>query len=299
MLNLSPSQISALLDKCAYKWYLTRRLKYVELYLIDTSFPGRVVHKLREFALKLRHHEKKFIDPDGEKLIEMVTIWFNSEIKGGYRIKKQMRADFEKKIIKESPSEFNQEDLDKKVCGAVELKILTETISYCKLYLKEIFPKEKPAINEDGSLKVEQWWTLDLPKIGVKLRGILDGNEEGDIISDLKVLAPQSLPAKDPVKEHAWMSKQEQYIFYSMWYKSHHGIIPTNRQYTIKKDKTPVVVELPDITYNRYHYSVVYEKVVAAKKMIEAECFPGNNQSNLCSEDYCGFWMKCKYALRG
>ncbi len=302
-LELSPSQISTLLDKCSYKWYLSKK-GYIDISLIDTSFPGRVVHFLQEIVHPMKR-AGKFFDPESREFKRLIYNTWNREILKGYRIKKSMEAKYrlmieEKypKLFKEPINQNQEQKIYKKICRFIEKDLFQATLKYCNVYLKDIFPLQNPAIDDDGNVKKEQWCTLKLPNLKVILRMRYDLLEEGDLLTDTKVLASQSCPAKDPVKELAWMGKQEQYMFYSMWYREKYGVVPTNRQYTIKKNVKPVYIPLPDVKYTQGNYEVIVEKVRAAKRIIETEAFYGNNGSNLCSVDYCGFWPHCKYVHR-
>jgi hypothetical protein len=306
-LKLSPSQISTLLDKCPYKWYLKKN-GFVELSLIDTTFPGRAVHFIQEISHQVKRTQNFLYNPESREFKLLVWKAWNRELLNGYRIKRSTEAKYREIVLEDYPKMKQEEDdpvnrlketfIYKKICRFIERDLFQATLKYCQLYLREIFPLQKPAINEDGSIKKEQWCTLELPKLKVLLRMRYDLLEEGNILSDTKVLAPTSCPTKDPIKEWTYMNSQEQYMYYSLWHKQKHGIIPISRQYTIKKNVTPLYIKLPDIQYNNAHFEIIMEKIRAAKKMIESECFHGNNTSNLCSEDYCGFWLKCKYVHR-
>lgn len=296
-LKLSPSHISTLLDKCAYKWYLSKVKNYVDISLIDTAFPGRVVHFLQEIAHPMKR-DGKFFDPESDEFVKFVSDTWKNEISKGYRIKKAMEAKYRFLAEFNNPGAGKEKEIYKNICELIEEDLFQATLKYCKLYIKEIFPLQKPALDDEGNVKKEQWCTLQLPKEKVILRMRYDLLEEGDLLTDTKVLAPQSCPAKDPAKELAWMKKQEQYMYYSMWYWQKYGVIPTSRQYTIKKNVKPLYVTLPDVKYTQANYQIIREKIRAAKKVIESETFHGNNQSNLCSVDYCGFWPHCKYVHR-
>jgi hypothetical protein len=226
-----------------------------------------------------------------------------------------------------------EKEIYKKICRFIEKDLYQATLKYCQLYIKEIFPLQNPALDEGGNVKKEKWCTLQLPKEKVILRMRYDLLEEGDLLTDTKCISPTicppSITTKEPnkknpkcskckkpiletnkigacesciveylIKQENYMNSQEQYMYYSMWYWRTYGVIPTNRQYTIKKNVKPLYVPLPDVKYTEANYQIIMEKIRAAKKVIESECFHGNNQSNLCSVDYCGFWPKCKYVHR-
>jgi hypothetical protein len=293
-LKLSPSQVSTILDKCAYKWYLSKVMGYVDISLIDTTFPGRVVHFLQEIAHPMKLAGKYF-DPKSKEFKLFVYKRWMYEISKGYRIKQSMQLKYREIVLDKYPDMESEGKVYKKICRLIEKDLFKETLKYCQLYLKEIFPLQKPALDDNGNVKKEQWCTLELPKLKVILRMRYDLLEQNYVLSDTKVLSPTSLPANEPAKKLNYMNNQEQYMYYSMWHWRTHGVVPVSRQYSIKKNKTPLYVELPDVRYKQSDFRIIMEKIKAAKKVIESECFHGNNQSNLCSVDYCGFWPKCKY----
>jgi hypothetical protein len=296
-LKLSPSQISLLLDKCPYKWYLRYVHGFIDISLIDTTFPGRIVHFLQEIAHPMKRAGKSF-DPESREFKLFVWKAWIIEISKGYRIKRNMEATYRETVKEIYPNMTDENKIYKKICRLIEKDLFQATLKYCQVYLEKVFPLQRPALDEEGQVKKERWCTIELPKLKVLLRMRYDLLEEDHVLSDTKVLATQSCPAKDPVKELAYMNSQEQYMYYSMWYSQKYGVSPISRQYTIKKNVTPLYVPLPDVRYSNDHYNVIMEKIAAAKKVIESECFHGNNQSNLCSEDYCGFYLKCKYVHR-
>lgn len=273
--HVSPSSLNSLF-MCGHKFQ--RQKYYGEVELPDLGRTvGSTMHDLQEFGLNhIINNYGSF--PALEDYQKMAVHFFESNIR-----EKGLR-------LKQSDTAKGTVAAAKKVSGfekIYEYKAVLDAklavLEYAKLHFKEILPN----LNPIDTNHIELSFLLEIPNMKYKLKGFIDVVEDGKI-RDLKCLSntPKSISISD------------QYVAYSLWYRTVHGKFPVFIQDTLVKNKKPLYKPL-EHTFCEEDIQILLEKMRRFEDAVEKESFSPSTYFGWWCGDGCGFSSDCQYVYRG
>jgi hypothetical protein len=298
MIDISASQLNTFLQ-CSRKWFWIYRKKLKTVTSLS-QIVGLVVHIMQETCLVMKFVEKLPVpeskSPDFES---MVRAFFDVKIRQGYQPTRKEYAKAEANILNTDLSSQLRKSVKKAVLNLLEEDTFKTTLECCKAWRDGIFPHLEP-YNDERGIGIEVWREMKIPKLDIKVRGILDVIEGKEFLGSTPAYRDLKVLGKTPNN----LAESEQYIFYSALAHSKLKRFPTIIQDTVVKLKKPKVLTLSDksyepltITHNQDDMQVLFNRLKLFKDSVTDIKFTypvAPHGSWYCSNDYCGFHDLCK-----
>jgi len=169
----------------------------------------------------------------------------------------------------------------------LKARTIDDAVSFTTLHHQQVAPHTEPT-------HVERKWRLRLPQSPFDLRGIID-LQEARGIRDWKT------SRKSPPKNGADISRQA--TIYSMAFRAIEGFIPYFRKDTLVLLKTKVKVDTQIATRTETQLDTMALRLDAQMAVIQqAEkaglYAPASPEHWMCTEQWCGYWDRCPFAMR-
>jgi hypothetical protein len=170
--------------------------------------------------------------------------------------------------------------------GAAKAKAeaIDTAIVLAKLHHMEAAPRINPS-------HVQRYWKLGVNGLDLELQGVIDVQEGSISVRDTKT--SRKYPSADEA------DKNLQLTTYALAVRQIDGASPVKvcLDYCVRT-KTPKLVQLESKRTDA-DYIHLFERIFAAQQSIEKGIFmPAPIDSWYCSERWCGYFNKCRYARR-
>jgi hypothetical protein len=175
-------------------------------------------------------------------------------------------------------------------------KVKDGTVSIVRTYAADLAPKIQPGLLESGEPAVQARITANLPQVGLDLVGVLDLEDEAEVVRDLKT------SGKSPVKDAA--EKSAQLTMYSLLRRALRTAATHSRLAldTVVLTESGKCYAAPTQETDRgpEEQFAMVERLATVKGAIEKEIFiPTDPENWACSDRFCGYYHVCRYVQRG
>lgn len=260
---------------------------------------GLVVHIMQETCLKMKFVEKVDVPKSDSPAFEvMVRSFFEIKIRQGYQPTRKEYAQAQDIAGMGNPR-LQGTVLKDATFKRLETDKLKTTLECCKAWRDDIFPHLEP-YNDERGIGIEVWREMTIPKLDIKVRGILDVIEGKEYLGSTPIYRDLKVLGKTPNT----LAESEQYVFYSAMAFSKFKRFPQIVQDTVVKLKKPKVLTLSDksyepltITHKQDAMEVLFNRLKLFRDSVTDNNFTypiAPHGSWYCSDSYCGFHGLCQ-----